>query len=291
MRKTMSILIITGLLITLIPFSAFADQADVVSFGADLNETQRQQMLELFQVKEDDVMILTVTNDEERAYLEGLVPRQQIGSRAISCAYVKLAPKGSGINVKTHNITWVTKEMYANAMVTAGIEDAEVIAAAPFKVSGTAALTGIMKAFEKATGKKLDKEAKKAANEELVLTGDLGEEIGKDKAAKLIQDVKEQVVKQKIKSPEDIRNVIKKIASDLDIELTEEQIDKIMNLMKRISRLDLDINKISQQLDKISVTLDDVKKTVEENKGLIQKILDTINQFLSWLQNILTSSK
>lgn len=289
MRKTLSILIITGILITLIPFSGLADQADVVSFGSDIDQSQRQQMLELFNVKEDDVMILTVTNDEEREYLEGLVPEQQIGTRAISSAYVKLTPKDSGISVKTHNITWVTKEMYANAMATAGIEDAEVIAAAPFRVSGTAALTGVMKAFEKATGKKLDKEAKKTANEELVLTGDLGEDIGKDKAAKLMQDVKKQVVKQKIKNPEDIRNVIRKIAAELDIELTDEQISKIMNLMKRISQLDLDINKISKQLDKISVTLDDVKKTVEENKGLIQKIFDAINRFLSWLQGVLSS--
>ncbi|NLU11261.1 MAG: DUF1002 domain-containing protein [Tepidanaerobacter acetatoxydans] len=289
MKKLISMLIITSILITLMPIGVLADQADVVIFGADITQSQRQEMLKIFNVNENDVMILTVTNDEEREYLEGLVPEQQIGTRAISSAYVKLAPKNSGIKVETYNITWVTKEMYANAMVTAGIEDAEVIAAAPFKVSGTAALTGIMKAFEKASGKKLSQEAKKTASEELVLTGDLGEEIGKDKAAKLVQDVKKQVVKQKIKNPEDIRNVIKKIAAELDIELTEEQINQIMDLMKRISKLDLDINKISKQLDKISSTLGDVKKTVEENKGLIQKILDAINHFLRWLQNVFSS--
>lgn len=289
MKKLISMLIITSILIILMPLGVLADQADVVIFGADITQSQRQEMLKIFNVNENDVMILTVTNDEEREYLEGLVPEQQIGTRAISSAYVKLAPENSGIKVETYNITWVTKEMYANAMVTAGIEDAEVIAAAPFKVSGTAALTGIMKAFEKASGKKLSQEAKKTASEELVLTGDLGEEIGKDKAAKLVQDVKRQVVKQKIKNPEDIRNVIKKIAAELDIELTEEQINQIMDLMKRISKLDLDINKISKQLDKISSTLGDVKKTVEENKGLIQKILDAINHFLRWLQNVFSS--
>ncbi len=289
MKKLISMLIITSILITLMPLGVLADQADVVIFGADITQSQRQEMLKIFNVNENDVMILAVTNDEEREYLEGLVPEQQIGTRAISSAYVKLAPENSGIKVETYNITWVTKEMYANAMVTAGIEDAEVIAAAPFKVSGTAALTGIMKAFEKASGKKLSQEAKKTASEELVLTGDLGEEIGKDKAAKLVQDVKRQVVKQKIKNPEDIRNVIKKIAAELDIELTEEQINQIMDLMKRISKLDLDINKISKQLDKISSTLGDVKKTVEENKGLIQKILDAINHFFRWLQNVFSS--
>jgi uncharacterized protein YpuA (DUF1002 family) len=290
MKKTFAILTLSCMLILAVMGSAYADLTDVVSFGADLTQKQQEQMLRFFQVKEDDVMILTVTNKEERDYLKGLAPEKQIGTRAISSAYVKLAPKGSGINVETHNITWVTEEMYANAMMTAGIEDAQVIAAAPFKVSGTAALTGIMKAFEKATGKKLSPEAKKAANEELVITGDLGDDIGKENAAKLIQNIKKQVVKQKIKNPDDIRRVIKSIATELNIELTDEQIDQILKLMEKISRLNLNVDKISQQLSKISSSLDEIKKTVQENKGLIQKILDAINGFFGWLQRILNKS-
>lgn len=271
---------------TFLPAVTLADQTDVVSLGADLSEKQQQEMLELFGVKEDEVRILKVTNQEERDYLKGLAPESKIGTRAISSAYVKLLSKGEGINVETYNITWVTKEMIANAMVTAGIEDAQVIVAAPFNVSGTAALTGIMKAFEKATGKKLSSQAKKTAQEEIIITGDLSDDIGKDKAAKLIQDVKKQVVKQKIQNPDDIRKVIKNIASELNIELTEEQIDKIMELMKKISKLDLNVEKISSQLDKISANLDVVKKTVEENKGLLQKIISAINNFFKWLQEI-----
>ncbi len=290
MKKTFAVFALSGMLMLAVISGACADQADVVSFGADLTQKQQEQMLKFFDVKEDDVMILTVTNDEEREYLKGLVPEKQIGTRAISSAYVKLAPKGSGIDVKTHNITWVTEEMYANAMVTAGIEDAQVIAAAPFKVSGTAALTGIMKAFEKATGKKLSPQAKKAANEELVITGDLGDDIGKEKAAELVQNIKKQVVKQKIKNPDDIRKVIKDIAAELNIELTDEQVDQILKLMEKISRLNLNVDKISQQLGKIGSSLDEIKKTVEENKGLIQKIFDALNGFFSWLQQIFSKS-
>ena len=120
--------------------TVFADQENVVSLGADLTPKQQEEMLEHFGVKRDEVRIIEVTNQEERDYLSGLVPDKQIGTRAISSAYVQLLPKGEGIMVDTHNITWVSKEMYANAMVTAGIEDAKVIVAAPFNVSGTAAL-------------------------------------------------------------------------------------------------------------------------------------------------------
>ncbi len=43
--------------------------------------------------------------------------------------------------------------MYISALATAGITDARIIVASPFEVSGTAALTGVYKAYEDMTGK------------------------------------------------------------------------------------------------------------------------------------------
>ena len=164
MKRT-TVLLLIILFVFHMPVAALAQEGSVVSLGADLTEEQKEQMLELFQADEDDGKRIEVTNQEERSYLEGLVSEQKIGTRAISSAYVEILEEGKGILVETHNINWVTKEMYANAMVTAGLENARVIAAAPFEVSGTAALTGIMKAFEEATGEELSEDAKKAANE------------------------------------------------------------------------------------------------------------------------------
>ena len=289
MKKKLSILILVCLILT-VGSQVSASPTEVVSVGADLTEAQQKQMLDFFGVTKDDVMMLTVTNAQVRESLKDKASEQQIVTKSTSCAYVKSATKGSGIKVNTHNITWVTEEMYAGAMITAGIEDAEVIAAAPFNVTGTTALTGIMKAFEKATGKELSHDAKKIANEELVITGELGEDLGKDKANELVHKIKTQMIKQQVKNPDDIRQIIKKIATELNIELSDEEIDKILSLMEKISRLDLNVNKISQQLDKISTDIDKIKKTVEENKGLIQKILDVINSLFSWLRQIFSAA-
>jgi len=268
------------------PVNTFAKGEEVVSLGADLTEGQRKQMLKLFGVKEEEVKIIEVTNQEERDYLEGLVSDKTIGTRAISSCYVKPLADGEGIIVETYNITWVTKEMFANAMVTAGVENAHVIAGAPFNVSGTAALTGIIKAFEEAEGENLSEEAKKVANEELVTTGELGEDIGKDKAAELIKEIKERVISEQIKDAEDIRRIIVEISAELNINLTEQQIDQIVNLMEKIRNLDLNVENIREQLNKIAGNLDDVRKKIEENKGLIQKILDAIISFFQWLQRL-----
>lgn len=272
-------------LIFLLNTFAYADSSTVVTLGEDLNSEQKNQMLELFNVEKDEVAIIEVNNQEERQYLEDVASEKQLGTRTISSAYVDMLDKGSGIDVETYNITWVTEEMYESALVTAGVNDAKIIAAAPFPVSGTGALTGVLKAFEKATGKKIDEEQKKVANEEVYQTGELGEDIGKDKAGELIRVVKEEVISQDIKNPEDIKNIIIEIAGDLNINLNEKQTEDISKLMEKISNLDLNTEEIKNQLKNIGKKLDDTIKNNEEVKSLLDRILDSIKSFFNSIFN------
>ena len=112
---------------------------------------------------------LKVTNAEERAALSGYVDESVIGTRSISCVYVELLVEGAGMDVTTSNVNFCTPEMYMSALATAGITDAKVVVAAPFEVSGTAALTGVYKAYEDITGKKLDDLAKLVSTQELTI--------------------------------------------------------------------------------------------------------------------------
>lgn len=163
MKKSKTLRSISIILSFVFIFSSlvYADSDTVVTLGKDLDDAQRKQILELFKVDEKDITIIEVNNQEERKYLEGVATEGQLGKLTISSAYVELLEEDSGIKVETYNISWVTKEMYANALVTAGVTNAKVIAAAPFPVSGTGALTGILKAFEQATGEKISEEQKR----------------------------------------------------------------------------------------------------------------------------------
>ncbi|HLS53990.1 MAG TPA: DUF1002 domain-containing protein [Tissierellaceae bacterium] len=277
-RFVVSTVLILTLILTF-NFIAHADSAVVVTLAKDLNDKQRADILELFNVKEDEVNIIEVNNQEERRYLEGIAPEEQIGNITMSSAYVELLEAGSGIDVQTFNISWVTEDMYKGALVTAGVKDAKVMAAAPFSVSGTGALTGIIKAFEQATGEVIDEEQKRVANEEIVQTGELGEEIGKDKASELINKVKEEVVDKGVKSPEDIKKIIIEIAASLDINLNDEQLAKLTQLMEKISKLNINTDDIKEQLKGIGEKLDDVLKDNQEVKSILQKILDAIKNF------------
>ena len=259
----------------------YADSDVVVTLAKNLDDTQRKQILELFKVDEKNVKILEVNNQEERQYLEGVATEAQLGKITMSSAYVELLEEGSGIEVETHNISWVTKEMYANALVTAGVKNAKVIAAAPFPVSGTGALTGILKAFEQATGEKISEEQKKVASEEVVRVGELGEQVGKDKAAELVKKVKEEIIEKGIKDPKEIKKIIIDFAGKLDINLNTNQIEKIGELMEKITKLDLNTENIKEQIKDIGNKLDDTIKNNVEVRSFLQKLLDGIKNFFN----------
>lgn len=261
--------------------SVYADSSTVVTLGKNLNDEQKKQILEIFDVKEEETTIIEVNNEEERKYLEGVATEEQLGKITMSSAYVELLEEGSGIEVETYNISWVTKEMYQSALATAGVKDAKVIAAAPFPVSGTGALTGILKAFEQATGVEIDEDQKKVANEEVVKSGELGEEIGQEEASELIRLVKEEIIGKDVKDPEVIKKIIIDIAARLDINLKADQIEDINGLMQKISELNLDSDEIKNQLKDIGEKIDQTLKENEEVRSLLQKILDAIVEFFS----------
>jgi uncharacterized protein YpuA (DUF1002 family) len=290
-KNTKLLFVITVFLImSILSAPVIAAYSRVISFGADLSREQRTMLATEFGVNlaDKDVPAVDVTNTEERKYLSGLVPEDVIGNRAISSAMVEMLPAGNGIKVETRNITWVTKDMYANALATARVKDARVMVTAPFEVSGTAALTGIFKGVETATGTSLGDQSKKVANEELVRTGELGEQIGKDKAAHLILLVKEQVVAQKVREPTEIRNIIINVANDLKITLTENQIDSILVLMEKINGLKLDVRDITGQLFNLKAEAEKTIAQKPELKSWFQRLLDIINRLVQQVRTLIT---
>ena len=141
--------------------------------------------------------------------------------------------------------------MISSTLLTSGVENCNVVAASPIEVSGTGALTGIMMAYEKATGTTLNDDQKAAATDELVTTGDLANDIGQDKAESVMNDVKKDVIEGGLTDADDIQNAVENAAKDNNVTLTQEQIDKISDLMKNISQYDYDVKALKNTLDNI----------------------------------------
>lgn len=211
-----------------------------ITMGADLSDAQRASIYEFFGVERGTIKELTVTNSEERSYLEGLIPDERLGRVALSCVYITVLDAGSGIKVETNNINWCTEQMYINAMITAGIADASVKVSAPYPLSGTAALTGIYKAYEDITGEKLDEDAKAAAAEELITTGELAEFIGSEEATRLINELKKILNNIKSMTDDEVRAEIRRIAAQCNISVTDSQVEQLLTLCRTLQNLDVE---------------------------------------------------
>ena len=279
--------VLVGVLTIQTPGVALADSEKVVTLGADLTQEQRKAMLEFFGVTEDEVTILEVNNQEERKYLEGIATEAEIGRHTYSCAYI-MPTNTSKINVKTAHLTWVSTSMIANTLVTAGIDSCDVVAAAPRDVSGTGALTGIIKAYEKVTDETLDETKTELAMEELYQTAELGSEIGQDEAAAVMNEVKSQVIKDEITDEAEIKGVVNEVAEHYNVELTDQQTQEVANLMSDIGNQDYDYSAIEQTMgnlqDKLVDNMDGVTESLmevaEENKA---GILAAMGRFFSGL--------
>ncbi|MBQ3879094.1 MAG: DUF1002 domain-containing protein [Oscillospiraceae bacterium] len=225
--------------------TAFAmDEGDWrIVFGADLTDEERASVYEVFGVEPEGLeerRILTVTNSEERFYFEGKLPDNEIGYRSISSIYIRALPAGSGLSVRTVNINYCTAEMYESVLSTVGITDAEIIVAAPRPVSGTAALTGIYKAYESLTGRLISEYAKEAGVEELLTTGELAAMLGTEEATEVIVELKKILDVTQHMSDGEVMDAIRSIAEENEIELTDEQIRQILVLLRTLEGLDVE---------------------------------------------------
>lgn len=229
---------------------AMADSMKVVTLGADLSEEQKNTMMKYFKVDSSQVQILTITNQDERDHLSAYVPLEQIGTRTVSCAYVKPTESG-GIKVRTANLNWVTGNMIAATLSTSGVKNCEVVAACPFEVSGTGALTGIQMAYETATGEKLDEAKKQIATEEMVVTGNLADDVGKNDATTVINKSKMEVLQNNVENADDIYNIVINIAEQNNVGLSSDQIDQIVSLLQEIAQQNYDYDDMKATLERV----------------------------------------
>ncbi len=287
-KRWSGLLLAMVMVTTAAPMTAKADAVSgdenytpYLALGADLKTSEKAKVYELMGITDEDVAnfdVIEVTNEEEHEYLGEYVDASVIGTRALSSVLVIKQKPGYGISVETNNITYCSQGMYCNALITAGIENAKVIVAGPFEITGTAALVGAMEAYSVMTGEEITAETMDAAVNELVLTGALAQTLGdSEKVEELMAVVKQQIASGELGTPEEIQAAIAQASDKLGLQLTEDQIAQIMSLMEKMSQLDLDVNSLKEQAkglyDKLSkLDLDGIKVDKEG-------IMASINQF------------
>lgn len=253
-----------------------------LALGANLTQQQQATVLSLLGINPAELSeydVIYITNEEEHSYLGNYVDAKKIGTRALSSVLIVKREKGNGINITTKNISYCTIVMYKNALITAGITDADIIVAGPTPISGTAALVGAMKAYAVMTGEAVSEESMDTALNELVLTGDIAENVGdSEKAEELIAYLKQEVIGRSLESDSEIQEVVEDACDEFQVKLSDSQVQELVGLLKKIGSLDLDLDSIKKQAEALYEKLSDINVDTEgifeKIKGFFQGIID-----------------
>ncbi|WP_317316955.1 DUF1002 domain-containing protein, partial [Peptostreptococcus russellii] len=107
----------------------------------------------------------------------------------------------------------------------------------------------------KSSGENLTEEKKQLANKELVTTGNLAEEVGKDKASGIINDAKKEVIQKDMKDPQQIEKTVQDVANKYNVTLNTGDINVIVNLLKDIGNQNYNYKDMKDTLDNISANV------------------------------------
>jgi uncharacterized protein YpuA (DUF1002 family) len=304
MKKIVSLVLLIVLVIGLGQSAAASDNKSesinekfgvpIVVYGDTLTAEQKKAVQEQLGVDENaDVEEFTATGEDLVKYIEG----ENRNARMFSSAKITRQEKGQGLNVEIvtpENITEVTESMYANALLTAGVENANVEVASPVKVSGHSALTGIYKAYD-VSGEKLDSVRMEVANEELNVATELAKDAGidKEKVSELLTEIKKEIAEQDPATKEEVEIIVEEELQSMNIELSPEDRQLLIDLFDKIRSLDIDFDNVQQQLQDLTKDIQSTIKDIVNDESFGQKVsdfftslLDAIAEFFKSIKNL-----
>ncbi|MGK7379024.1 DUF1002 domain-containing protein [Planococcus sp. 1R117A] len=260
----------------------------IVVYGGNLSDTEKESVAKDLDVAgETEVEEIEVTGQDLITYIKDGDSR----ARMYSSAKITRKDAGEGLVIEIvtpDNITQVTNEMYANAMLTAGIEDATVEVAAPKPVTGHSALVGIYKAYE-VNGEQLDPERTDVANDELTVATEIADSgVDDAKVSELLTEIKKQIAEQDPATKEEVQTIVEEQLTKLQIELSPEDRQLLVDLMDRIRQLDIDFSKWSTQLEDLSKTIEDKIGTVVNDEGFWQSVKDFFNKLIDGVRGLVS---
>jgi len=265
------------------PASAVSES--ILVYGEQLSDEQRQQVRDELGIGEDETVAEhDVTGEDYANYIDG-----NPNSNMYSSALINMNNGGDGlvVNIITpDNITQVTNEMYENALLTAGAEDVTVEVVSPVAVTGHSALTGIYKAFD-VEGVELDKERMELANDELSVATDLAEneDVSEEDVTTLLTEIKQMIAEQDPVTREEVEEIVSEQLSRLEINLSEEDRQMLIDLFDRMRELDIDFSGLRDQLSGIVDSIAERAEEIGLDEGFWTKVANVLADFFNAVGN------
>ena len=115
------------------------------------------------------------------------------------------------------------------------------------KISGTAALIGAVKAYEQISGEAVSDKVLDTAMDEMITTGEIADGENNEEIEELIAFIKAKLASGELATDQDIAEAIKEGEEKFQVTLTDEEKEKILQVMNKIKELGLDPEKLLDQ--------------------------------------------
>lgn len=226
------------------PVSA-AEPTTTVAIGESNSDAERAELLDLFGVVDSDGVV-GITVEETFQAWEGIFDLSGVtsaySSTALTCNLAR-----PGIDVTTSNIEVIPPELYALALVTAGMADAELVVAAPDDAPalGMTALTGVFKTWDRSPCASMDSDPtrRQFALEQLALVAEIGQAHGGAEAVSaatdLVLSLQQTVVGGQVNS-NDLDTMVASRAEQLGFPLAEGEATNLVGFFDDLSGAQLD---------------------------------------------------
>lgn len=262
-------------------------------YGGGLSQDEITQTKGELGIQNQTIEEFPVTGADIEKYLN----LSQVSTSAmISSVLVERQGNGVHVDVVTpENITKVTEQQYANAAITAGVEDVQIRVASVKPVTGESALTGVYKAFE-VNGEDLEQDRMIVAQEELETTTDIEENLDENQSGRFNQIIIN--IKQTINNyyqennatidAEELRRIIREEIQNADLGqiITEEQVNQLVIFFQNYQQTSaIDSEQVRQQLNELGATISDAYEEARDS-GWFERIWQSIRDFFT---NIWTS--
>ena len=223
-----------------------------------------------------------VTASQVNQIAKNITGRTYNSNQIFSCALVDLSySQGIKIIVDSSKINTVTSKMYANALKSTGITNGYVVVTSPVSATGESALTGVLESYEVAVGTSIPEEAKKAATEELYTETQIANQSGQstDKIAELFDQAQQEVQKQNLQDPTQIKTIVINVANSMNINLTDSQAQDIANALANSQKVQSSLTDFKNQLQAATQQASQSQGILNQIKNYLQSFVDYIMSF------------
>ena len=280
MRKiTIGIVILSIILVGMVIPAGFSGEANsvVITYGETTHANSEykanvdaffksQSHLDLKNVAEK-----IITANDVNKISSSITGKTYSSNQIFSSALVDLNDNDNlEVSVDKSKITTITGDMYLSALKSAGIKSGHVYVTSPVTATGESALAGIMNCYETATNVEIPETVKEAANNEIYTQAEIVENsnVSPENLSKLVDDVKDTVQKENVTDHKTIVNIIYNYTVINNVNITNNDIEKLANSIEQIQNVQGDINKYEV---KVSGALNNTTDTKGFLSGLFGK--------------------